>query len=112
MAKITGKTIVLAGKYNRLDPANLEKTEVHNFAFTGRECLNKDGTLTTFWADDGYVLVGEAHIEIDLLPTKDVTTHAVATLRKQKENMLAAAQAAATQIEGRIQSLLAIEHSA
>ena len=55
-------------------------------------------------------MVGKAHIEIELLPQKEITTKAVATLRQQKEQVLATAQAEATRIEGQIQSLLAIEH--
>ena len=59
---------------------------------------------------DGYIMVGMARIEIELLPQKEITTKAVATLRQQKEQVLATAQAEATRIEGQIQSLLAIEH--
>ena len=55
---------------------------------------------------------GMARIEIELLPQKEITTKAVATLRQQKEQVLATAQAEATRIEGQIQSLLAIEHVA
>lgn len=111
MEKITGEAIALVSKYTRFDPAHPEKTPAHEFTLTGKDSLKKDGSLTGFWAKDGYLLVGTARIEIDLMPPKEVTKHAIVTLRQQKENVLAAAQAEATRIEGQIQSLLAIENT-
>lgn len=112
MAKITGKALVLISKHTSFDPANPEKTPAHSFAYVSTDNSNKDGSLKSFLSADGYVLVGHAEITVDLLPTKKVTEHAVASLRKQKEKVIADAQAAATSIERQIQSLLAIEHTA
>lgn len=112
MAKITSKALALVNKYVSFDPANPTKTPAHSFVLVGPDNINKDGSLKAMWADDGYLLVGNAEITVDLLPTKKVTEHAVASLRTQKEKVIADAQAAATSIERQIQSLLAIEHTA
>jgi len=112
MTKITGNAVVLVSKYTRFDPANPEKTAAHEFTLVGKDNLTKEGALRANWAKDGYILVGMARIEIELLPQKEITTKAVATLRQQKEQVIATAQAEATRIEGQIQSLLAIEHVA
>ena len=112
MTKITGDAVALVSKYTRFDPANPEKTAAYEFSIVGKDSLTKEGVLRANWAKDGYVMVGMARIEIELLPQKEITTKAVATLRQQKEQVLATAQAEATRIEGQIQSLLAIEHVA
>ena len=110
MTKITGDAVALVSKYTRFDPANPEKTAADEFSIVSKDSLTKEGALRAHWAKDGYILVGMARIEIELLPQKEITTKAVATLRQQKEQVLATAQAEATRIEGQIQSLLAIEH--
>ena len=110
MTKITGDAVALVSKYTRFDPANPEKTAADEFSIVSKDSLTKEGALHAHWAKDGYILVGMARIEIELLPQKEITTKAVATLRQQKEQVLATAQAEATRIEGQIQSLLAIEH--
>lgn len=111
MTKITGDAVALVSKYTRFDPANPEKTAAADFTIVSKDSLTKDGALRAHWAQDGYILVGMARIEIELLPQKEITTKAVATLRQQKEQVLATAQAEATRIEGQIQSMLAIEHT-
>lgn len=110
MTKITGDAVALVSKYTRFDPANPEKTAADEFSIVSKDSLTKEGALLDEWAKDGYIMVGTARIEIELLPAKEMTAKAVSTLRKQKEQVLATAQAEATRIEGQIQSLLAIEH--
>lgn len=56
-----------------------------------------------------FVLVGEQDFEIDVPDGFDIRAGLVARLEKEKQSVLAAAQAKVTQIEGEIQSLLAIE---
>lgn len=112
MQKITGEAVALVNKYTRFDPAHPEKTQAADFLIFNRSCLNEDGSLNARWSKEGYVMVGTAAIEITLLPKKEVTSRAVASLREQKAHVLATAQAEATRIEGQIQSLLAIEHVA
>lgn len=107
MEKITGKAAVIVGKYTNFDPANPQKTKAHEFTLIGHQNV-KDGSLEKHWSKDGYILVGTANIEIELLPQKEMTTSAVASLRKQKASVLATAQMEATKIEAQIQSLLAI----
>lgn len=108
MTKIQGEAAVLASKYTRFNPAKPEETPAHAFHLVAPSSLDESGALQDGWAKDGYVHVGMARIEIDLMPQQEMTQQAVAAMRKQKEMVLAAAQAEATQIEGRIQSLLAI----
>ena len=107
MTKIQGEAVVLVSKYTRFNPAKPDETPAHEFSLVAPSSL-ENGTLQGHWAKDGYVHVGMARIEIDLMPQQEMTQQAVASMRKQKEMVLAAAQAEATQIEGRIQSLLAI----
>lgn len=107
MTKITGKAAVLVGKYTRFDPANPTATAAHQFTLVGPESV-EDEKVAGHWARDGYIQVGTADIDITLLPHKQMMTSAVASLRKQKEAVIATAQMEATKIEAQIQSLLAI----
>ncbi len=111
MKTITGKAVAAVSKYTRFDPANPTGTAAHEFTLFGPSVVNADGLLSDYLVGEGYMVVGRAEITIELLPTKKVTEHAVATLRKQKEKVMADAQAEATSIERQIQSLLAIEHT-
>lgn len=108
MTKIQGEAVVLVSKCTRFNPAKPDDTPAHEFALVAPDSLDEHGALNGCWAKDGYVHVGMARIEINLMPQQEMTQQAVAAMRKQKEMVLAAAQAEATQIEGRIQSLLAI----
>lgn len=108
MTKITGSMVVLVSKYTRFDPSNPAAAEVSQFTFAGASALDESGKLTGFWANEGYIYAGHAAIEVSLLPQADITARAVETLKQQKMQVLADAQAKATQIEGQIQSLLAI----
>lgn len=112
MKKITGDGVALVSKYTSFDPANPQKTAAADFTIVSKDNLTKEGALRSHWAKDGYIMVGTVHIEVELLPSKEITTKAVTTLRQQKEQVLATAHAEATRIEGQIQSLLAIEHVA
>ena len=108
MTKITGDAVALVSKYTRFDPSNPAATEVSQFTFVDARALDESGKLTGFWAAEGYIYAGHAAIEVRLLPQADITARAVETLKQQKMQVLADAQAKATQIEGQIQSLLAI----
>ncbi|MFN3731326.1 hypothetical protein [Comamonas testosteroni] len=112
MPKITGEAVVIVGKYTGFNPAKPEATPAHAFQFAGPNSLDESGALSSVWANDGWVVVGKARIEIDLIERDTMTANAVATLRKQKEAVIAAAQMEATRIEGQIQSLLAITNEA
>ncbi len=65
-----------------------------------------------FWAKQGYIQIGIANVEIEFMNRDEMTTNAVSALRKQKESVLAEAQAEATRIDGEIQNLLAITNEA
>lgn len=112
MPKITGEATVLVGKYTMFDPAKPEAAPVHAFHFAGPGCLDESGEVNRVWAEDGWIHVGKARIEIDLIERDTMTANAVSSLRKKKDAVLAAAQLEATRIEGQIQSLLAITNEA
>lgn len=106
--KINGDAVALVNKYTRFDPANPMKTKPNEFTFFDDTCLAKDGSLDASWAKEGYILVGRAKIEIELLPQKEFTASAVVSLKNQQKKVLADAQAESTRIERQIQSLLAL----
>lgn len=113
MQQITGTGVAMIDKYTRFDPHKPEKTEAASFQiFPEGLALNKDGSLKATWAKDGYIMVGKAQITIDLLPTKDVTKHAVTALQEQRKVVQANAAAEITRIDAQIQSLLAITNEA
>ena len=68
MTKITGSMVVLVSKYTRFDPTNPTATEVSQFTFADASALDESGKLTGFWANEGYIYVGHAAIEVSLLP--------------------------------------------
>ena len=112
MQKITGEGVALISKYTAFDPAHPEKTPAAEYTIVSKSCLTKDGALRANWASDGYIMVGTTNIEITMFPREVVTSRAIATLKAQKEAVLAKASAEATRIEGQIQSLLAITNQA
>lgn len=112
MPKITGEAVVMVGKYTGFNPAKPEALPAHAFHFAGQDSLDESGELNNIWASDGWVVVGKARIEIDLIERDTMTANAVSSLRKQKAAVLATAQAEATHIESQIQSLLAITNEA
>lgn len=107
--RFTGIKHVAVDQYSRFDPANPEGTAFESFTLTQP---GEDGSFGSYWAKNGYIQVGTAKVEIELMPRDEVTKGAVASLRKQKEAVIAAAQMEATRIEGQIQSLLAITNEA
>ncbi|MFM9434553.1 hypothetical protein ACFDR9_001612 [Janthinobacterium sp. CG_23.3] len=60
----------------------------------------------------GWTLVGTAEVTLDLLGERALVDAKIATLHEQAKSIRAEATAKCTQIEGRIQQLLAIENSA
>lgn len=55
--------------------------------------------------------LGKATITVEIPDEEAIKAGLVDTLRKEKERVLAEAQAQATRIESKIQSLLALEHT-
>lgn len=86
------------------EPATPEKTNPDGFMILGGSAEQ--------WARTGYIQVGTAKVEIEFINRDEMTTNAVSALRKQKESVLAEAQAEATRIDGEIQNLLAITNEA
>ena len=107
--RIAGTQIVAVNKYSQFNPAAPEKADLQAFTL-----LNPDanGGMGDYWAKEGYIHVGMATVEIELMPARDITSSAVTALKTKKTAVLAAAQAEATRIEQEIQSLLAITNEA
>lgn len=103
--RITGTMGVIVPEYVGFDSAHPEKTEFKSFA---KVDLDADGKVSGHWAGQGYVQVGTAKVEIEFMQRDEITSGAVVALRKQKNEVLAQAQKQATEIEKKIQSLLAI----
>jgi hypothetical protein len=62
-------------------------------------------------ASHGWTRIGEARVEITLNDPNTILTEKVTALKAQKQNVLAEAEAKATEIERQIQTLLAITYS-
>jgi hypothetical protein len=107
--RITGTKIVAIDKYSRFDPSNPAGARFEDFSLS---TPTEEGVMGEYWMREGYIQVGTAKVEIELMPRKEVTAGAVASLRKQKDALLAKAQLEATQIEQQIQNLLAITNEA
>lgn len=108
-ARITGTMGVLVGKYSMFDPTHPEKTQLTELNLVN---LDGGGKVGSYWANEGYIQVGTAKVEIELMQRDEINNGAVVALRKQKAAVLAKAQNEATEIEQRIQSLLAITNEA
>lgn len=108
-ARITGTMGVIVGQHTGFDPAHPEKTAFSHFT---KVDLDSDGKVSSYWAGQGYIQVGTATVEIELMQRDEINSGAVVALRKQKAAVLAKAQNEATEIEQRIQSLLAITNEA
>ena len=103
--RITGTMGVLVAPYAGFDPAHPEESAFNTLT---KVDLDSDGQVSSYWAGQGYIQVGTAKIEIELMQRDEINNGAVVALRKQKAAVLARAQNEATEIEQRIQSLLAI----
>lgn len=102
---ITGTMGVMVSAYVGFDSAHPEKTEFKDLT---KVEIDADGNVSSYWAGQGYVQVGTAKVEISFMQRDDITSGAVVALRKQQTAVLAEAQKQATEIEKKIQSLLAI----
>lgn len=71
---------------------------------------DEDQKRLDLWASQGYMLVGAADITLHLRAPEKLAEAQIATLRAQKQAVLAEAQNKATEIERTIQTLLAIGH--
>ena len=67
------------------------------------------GPDTQCWErKSGYTYVGKATVSVDMGGRDDIVAAKVAGLKAEKQEVLATAQAKATEIDGQIQKLLAI----
>ena len=98
---ITGTVLAFVSQYT--DPTNLHehKNPLGAIVFAQRDHAE-------FWAKDGYTMVGEVDVTVRLMSHDAMVQAKVESLRAEKAKTLADAQAKATAIEKRIQSLLAI----
>lgn len=64
-----------------------------------------------YFGKQGYTYVGTALIEVDVLDHKEIVANKVEALREEIKSTRASAQAKVTELEGKIQNLLAIEYA-
>jgi hypothetical protein len=64
-----------------------------------------------YFSKQGYTYVGTALIEVDVLEHKEIIANKVDALREEIKSTRAQAQARVTELEGKIQNLMAIEYS-
>ena len=95
MTQITAKTGAWLSAYRAAQ--NSDPHDSENMTFT-----------TCDMASEGWVKVGDAEITVTLRDKNEVTAGQVAVLREAKRRIQAEAEAQITQIDGRIQSLLAL----
>ena len=94
MKTITGKiTAYLSGRSESSDPQDID-----DLAFS-----------TLDMTDHGWVKVGDAEITVSLYGREEITRSQVSMLTEAKRRIQAETQAKINQIDGQIQSLLAIE---
>ena len=63
------------------------------------------------YSPEGYVLVGQGTVQFDLLPLSDVVGGAVQMMTAKREDVLARAEVAATELTRRINEMLCLTHS-
>jgi hypothetical protein len=103
------KTITTTSKVwlgNISGPDDLKKPPlevVNSLTFLNPACSDAD------WAALGYTRVGDAEITITLVDTNTLVQNKVESLRAEQKQVLAEAQLKSTQLESKIQKLLAIE---
>jgi len=61
-------------------------------------------------ASQGYSVIAEAKIRLEFYPQQKAVEEKIAALRSQRTRIIATAEAAATEIEGKIQNLLSLTH--
>jgi hypothetical protein len=100
---ITGDALVWISKHSRIGPGNMPKPEdISDFTFTSAK-INK-----AHWLREGYTEVGTATITVNTVDEKALIENKVEALKAEAVSIRAEATAKVTQIEGQIQSLLAI----
>lgn len=105
MKKITATVPVwITSKYVTLD--SLDKSTPERAISTMNYYLpHEDGT-----PPDGWVQVGTAEITVTLAPQDQIVGNQIAMLKAAQKKVRADAENALNQIEGQIQSLMAIEY--
>jgi hypothetical protein len=78
--------------------------------YEGEDLLNMVSFSNFDLTDNGYTVIGEAEISLRVLDEDQILSNKIASLTRQKQSIIAEAQAKATVIEGQIQSLLAITY--
>lgn len=88
----------------------IEGLQAGNGKYISSLSFFRDGTDMSYWIKSGYALIGHANITVDLLQTQEIVAAQVDALREQQKVMRAEAHKKDVQLEGLIQSLLAIDH--
>lgn len=106
MPTITGKAIAILSKYNNLDKDGMP----NNIDDPYYVRVNENGDYS-FWTKDGYTIIGEAEITINVFDKKQIVKNKVAALRIEVSKIRADSQMAVTRIESQINDLLAIGYA-
>lgn len=101
--KVTATLSAYLSPYSNIKPDELAmESSVGQMVFT-----NGDNEYLT---REGYTKVGVAVVEVDVFDQKEIIANKVDALREEIKTTRANAQAKVTEIEGKIQNLLAIEY--
>jgi hypothetical protein len=100
---IEGTTSAWLTEYSRIGPKELREND-------GDNLVNRMSFSAHDMTSGGWVRVGRARIEVTLDSSDEIVTGQVAALRAQQTQVRAEAEAKATEIERRIQTLLAISY--
>ena len=102
--KATATLNAYISPYSRVTPDQLATPEgVGQMIFSD--------AIGEYLAGQGYTQVGTAVIEVEVFEHKEIVANKVGALREEIKATRAKAAAKVTEIEGQIQSLLAIEYS-
>jgi hypothetical protein len=98
---ITTKVFAIASPYSRLTPEDLRSGDV------GANLLYSTTDMSSM---DGYIVVGEGTVTVELRSANDVAANQVAVLRSQIKAVQADAQSKVSQLEDQIRNLTALTY--
>lgn len=98
---ITTKVFALASPYSRITPEQLKSGDVAGDLIY---------STTDMSGMDGYIVVGEGTVTVELHSPNDVAASQVAVLRKQIKDVQADAQSKVNRLEDQIRNLQALTY--
>lgn len=107
MKTLKGTLEVIVSPNLDYDPKKPWESKLDHFSFISKHNV-EDGVLIGYFAEQGYVLVGQASVEIAFISAEQSIAGAVAAIDAQKKTVMAKAQNEVTKLEKKKQQLLAI----